>query len=108
VDEVTRRIAANEVVLREVNEGIQRGQWPGEEEKLVSFRCECARLGCNELIELTVGEYEQVRAHPRRFVLALGHELPATETVVETGDGYVVVEKLDDAGEVAEATDPRE
>jgi hypothetical protein len=108
VDEGQRRIAANEAVLREVNEGIERGQWPGEENQLVSFRCECARLGCNELVELTVGEYEHVRQHPRRFIVVPGHQITGAERVVERRDGYVVVEKLDEAGEVAEVTDPRE
>ena len=51
------------------------GQWPGDEDTPVGFRCECARLGCNQLIELTVREYEEVRSHPRRFVVVPGHEL---------------------------------
>jgi hypothetical protein len=93
--------------LREVNEGIQRGQWPGDERELVGFRCECARLGCNSMLELTVPEYEAVRSHPRRFIVARGHEVPEAEDVVETEPGYVVVEKRDQAGAVAEATDPR-
>jgi hypothetical protein len=102
-----RRAAANEATIRDVNEGIERGQWPGEEDTPVGFRCECARLGCNALIELSVREYEEVRAHPRRFVVLPGHELQALETVVETRSGYVIVEKLDLAGEVAEQHDPR-
>jgi len=102
-----RRAAANEATIRDVNEGIERGQWPGEEDSPVGFRCECARLGCNRLIELTVREYEEIRAHPRRFVLVPGHEFPDVETVVETGPRYVIVEKLDQAGEVAEQHDPR-
>ena len=65
-----RRAAANEATIRDVNEGIERGQWPGEEDTPVGFRCECARLGCNQLIELTVREYEEIRAHSRRFVVA--------------------------------------
>ena len=64
----------------------------------VGFRCECARLGCNQLIELTVREYEEVRSHPRWFVVLPGHELPDVETVVATRPGYVIVEKLDQAG----------
>jgi hypothetical protein len=100
-------IARNEALFREINEGIERGQWPGEEDAPVGFRCECARLGCNELIELTIREYERVRANPRRFLLAPGHELPDGEKVVDAGLGYVVVEKRDQAGAAAEATDPR-
>jgi len=106
--ELQRRIAANEAVFREVNEGIARGQWPGEEDDPVSFRCECARLGCNVLVTLSVHEYERVRAHPRRFIVAPGHELAEVESVVQNGANYVVVEKEDQAGDVAEEFDPRE
>jgi hypothetical protein len=102
-----RRAGATEATFRNVNEGIERGQWPGEEDVPAGFRCECARTGCNALVELTVREYERIRSHPRRFVVAAGHELPEVETVVATEPGYVVVEKRDDAGVVAQATDPR-
>jgi hypothetical protein len=102
-----RRAAANEATIRDVNEGIERGQWPGEEDRPVGFRCECARLGCNRLIELTVREYEEIRANPRRFVVVPGHEFPDAETVVEARRGYIIVEKRDRAAEVAERLDPR-
>lgn len=107
-DVLQRRLAANEAVFREVNEGIERGQWPGEEGKPVGFRCECARLGCNLLVELPLAEYQAVRAHSRRFLMIDGHQVPELEAVVERRDGYIVVEKLDEAGEVAEETDPRD
>ena len=102
-----QRAGANEATIRDVNEGIERGQWPGEEDAPVGFRCECAQLGCNQLIELSVREYEDIRAHPRRFVVVPGHEAPDVETVIEAGPRYVIVEKLDQAGEVAEQHDPR-
>lgn len=102
-----RRAAANEATIRDVNEGIERGQWPGEEDSPVGFRCECARLGCNQLVELTVREYEAIRANPRRFVVVPGHEFPDVETTVEARRGYIIVEKRDQAGEVAEEHDPR-
>jgi hypothetical protein len=103
-----RRAAANEATIRDVNEGIERGQWPGEEDTPVGFRCECARLGCNQLVELTVRAYEEVRANPRRFVVVPGHEFDDVETVIESRPGYIIVEKLDQAAEVAERHDPRE
>jgi len=102
-----RRAAANEATIRDVNEGIERGQWPGEEDSPVGFRCECARLGCNQLVELTVREYEEIRANPRRFVVVPGHEYPDVETLVESRRGYLIVEKRDQAAEVAERHDPR-
>jgi hypothetical protein len=106
-DELQRRLGANEAVFREVNEGIERGQWPGDEDQLIGFRCECARLGCNSLVKLSKAEYEQVRSHPRRFVMIAGHEIPEVETVVAVHNGYVVVQKRDEAGETARAVDPR-
>jgi hypothetical protein len=106
-DDIQRRIASNEDRFREVNEAILRGQWPGEREAVISFRCECASLGCNRLIELKLPEYERVRAHPRRFVVLPGHQREAVEKVVKARADYLVVEKLDAAGEEAERMDPR-
>jgi hypothetical protein len=62
------RVAANESAFREVNEAIERGVWPGEGDSLVAFRCECASLDCDQLLELTPNEYECVRAESRRFL----------------------------------------
>jgi hypothetical protein len=36
-----------------------------------------------------------------------GHEMIEGEKVVETRPGYLVVEKCDEAGRLAEAVDPR-
>jgi hypothetical protein len=103
--DLQKRIAANEDTFRDINEGIARGQWPGEESSQVSFRCECARLGCNLLIQLTLAEYEGVRRCSRRFFVAPGHELPEIETVVEVCGNYVVVEKRAEAGRAADLLD---
>jgi hypothetical protein len=106
-DELQRRLAANETVFRQVNEGIERGRWPGDDEQLIGFRCECARLGCNALVNLTKGDYEQVRSGSRRFVMIAGHEIPEVETVVNRRNGYAVVEKRNEAGDHAAKADPR-
>ena len=106
-EELQGRVAKNETLFREVNEAIERGQYPGEQDSLTAFRCECASLDCNGLVSLTPREYEGVRKRPRRFVVLPGHEIPEVETVVASGDGYVVVEKRDEAGRLAEASDPR-
>jgi hypothetical protein len=106
-DDDERRLARNEALFRDVNESIARGQWPGDEGP-VAYRCECARLGCNDLISLTPREYAEIRSNGRRFVIAPGHEIPELETVVATGAGYKVVEKRAEAGRVAEETNPRD
>lgn len=106
-DEAERRLAGNEDVFREVNESIERGRWPGDEQAPVAFRCECARLGCDMMIDLSIREYERVRANPRRFIVAVDHDNPELETVVEAFEDYLVVEKRGEAGRVSEDTDPR-
>jgi hypothetical protein len=105
--DVERRLASNEDMFRDVNEGIVRGQWPGDPEGPIGFRCECARLGCNLLVALTLTQYEAVRANPRRFLIVPSHELPEVEVVVERHDGFSVVEKVGAAGAEAERQDPR-
>jgi hypothetical protein len=109
VDEHSQsRMADNESAFRDVNESIERGLWPGEEGQLVPFRCECATLSCDRLVDLTPVEYEHVRADPRRFFVCIGHELPEVERVVETHERYLVVEKVAAAGAAAQAKDPRD
>ena len=102
-----QRLAHNEAIFRDINERIEAGVWPGSAAGGVTFTCECAALRCNVTLEMSVPEYEAVRAHSRRFLLAPGHEIPAIETVVHRGDGYIVVEKQGEAAVAAEATDPR-
>lgn len=99
-------LALNEAAHRRVNEAIEHGRWPGEDEA-ISFRCECARAGCTAMVTLTHAEYEAVRAHPRHFVLVPGHEDPRVEDVVEVQPGYVLVQKRGTAGRTAEQSDPR-
>lgn len=101
------RVARNESIAREVNEAIEQGRGPADVRAPVAFRCECGRLGCNKLIEVTMGDYERVRSHPRQFLIVIGHEQPEFETVVYAGENYSVVEKQDEAGREAEARDPR-
>jgi hypothetical protein len=101
------RTARNESIAREVNEAIEHGRGPSDIQSPVAFRCECGRFGCNKLIEVTMGEYERVRSHPRQFLVAPGHEQPQFEDLVHVGEGYSVVEKIDEAGREAEARDPR-
>lgn len=107
-DEIEQRIARNEAIFREINEGIRRGRWPGEEDSITSFRCECASLGCTEMLPLSFRDYERVRQNPRRFIVSPGHEHLDVEVVVETQPAYLIVQKVGAAGESAEASDPRD
>ena len=103
-------IARNDSVFREANEQIRA---KGEEHttragQLVPFLCECADTSCTTLLQLTLAEYEDVRADSRQFLTALGHD--RVEGLVEVmfmNHTYLVVRKSGRAGEVAEGLDPR-
>jgi hypothetical protein len=101
------RAGRNEALFRDTNEAIARGHWPDDLRKVVRFRCECARLDCGESVGASLAQYEQVRQHPRRFLVAVGHQVTEFEDVVGVTDDYLIVEKRAIAGEVAAAKDPR-
>ncbi len=101
-----QRVAMNEVTFRKVNEGMEAGQGA---RGLLTFVCECGRLGCNRLIELTREEYESVRSDGRTFAVLDGHEIPEVEDVVARHERYLVVQKRGAPEEdIAENTDPRQ
>ena len=93
--------------FRTVNEGIDAGRGLSDASHPVQFVCECGQLGCTEVIELTITEYEQVRRSGRRFVVVPGHVNPEVERVVVEAGDHVVVEKFGEAADAAEARDPR-
>lgn len=101
------RIARNETSYRQVNEAIEAGRADGREDQPRPYMCECGLLECNELLELTVPEYEAVRAHPARFFMKHGHEIPDVERVVERHERYIVAEKVELGKTIARETDPR-
>jgi len=102
------RKAENESLFRDVNERVEDTviRW-GTADGRISFLCECADLDCAERIELTLGEYEHVRAEAAQFVVCPGHANAAFEVVTERYPGYEVVTKLGEAATQAEIDDPR-
>jgi hypothetical protein len=95
-------MAQNEVLARRINDRIDY-QRPRNGESADTFICECVRVDCGGVLDLSLGEYARVRSNSRRFVVLPGHEEAAVESIVEVYSGYVVVEKRGEAGRVAEA-----
>lgn len=98
------RAARNEALFREVNERIKG---VGEDAETLLLLCECGDLECREVVGMTPAEYEAVRAGGDRFFLVPGHEDLALDRVIDQTAGFLVVEKLDEAGDVARDLDPR-
>jgi hypothetical protein len=99
------RAARNEALFREVNEEIRDLDARSGGGATSLFVCECADAGCVASLSIPRAAYMAVRANPRRFVVAPGHENAELETVVERPEGYVVVEKYGTPGRIAERLD---
>lgn len=104
------RVARNQAIFREANEGIESASTEYGVSGVIPFICECADPTCTAILRVDLAEYERVRAEPTRFVNALGHYRSAEgfAKVVEERDGYEIVEKLGEAGEIASDLDPRD
>ena len=109
-DPGAERVARNEAMFREANEGIEGAAEEYSIEHPVPFLCECADPACTKVVLLPLNVYEEVRSEPSHFLNAVGHESASGPhaRVVEYRDGWVLVEKVGQAGEIAEALDQRE
>ncbi len=103
------RAARNESLYRNVNEAIRQTTvgFSDRGEELAEFICECARGDCTLRLELTIDEYESVRAAPTHFVVTPAHHQPDLETVVRRTPSYWVVEKVGAGATMAATLDPR-
>jgi hypothetical protein len=104
-------VARNQSRFRAANERIESVAEDAEVE-LVPFICECPQRDCTELTRLTLSEYEEVRADPRRFFVVPGHEICEVDgvtvsRVMAQNELFSVLEKIRKAGEVAAKLDTR-
>jgi hypothetical protein len=108
-DEQARRVGLNEALFRQVNEEI-RGLTStfGTDDGSMTVVCECGNAGCTEQLDVGIRDYERIRAEGSLFVIAPGHDIPELEQVVESNEGWSVVQKRDGTpAKVAQETDPR-
>jgi hypothetical protein len=103
------RVARNQDTFRKANDGIEEAAARTELSPLPVL-CECADPGCTEILRLPIQEYEEVRADARCFINAVGHDAYAggwSEVIAER-EGYLIVAKRGEAGEIAERLDSQE
>ena len=101
------RVGKNQVLFREVNERIEEATTRAAFDGPTVFVCECGSDQCSEPLELTLAQYEAIRADPTHFAILRGHEIASVERVIEEAERFVIVEKLARAAEIAAANDPR-
>ena len=71
------------------------------------FRCECGDGGCGHPVDLTRAEYESVRSHSTRFIVARNHENPESEQVIQENERFATVETVTaEATKLARRSDP--
>jgi hypothetical protein len=99
--------AKNEATFRSVNERLQEKADELElGDRQTPFLCECEDERCTEVLLLRRSDYEDVRAHPRRFIVAPGHQ-DGDDQLIQNGAGFAVIEKHGKEGELVERQDPR-
>jgi hypothetical protein len=110
VSERERKLGLNEAMFREVNERLEElNRTFADFTDHLQVVCECADMGCAEMIQVPAAEYERIRSDPLLFILVPGHEVADVEDVVEVLRGFEVVRKREGEPErVARATDPRD
>lgn len=104
-DEREARAARNQAIFRAVNEKMAAlNESFGELTGMFSVACECADVGCVQLLDVPPDAYRHVRQNPRTFVVASDHVFDDVELVVSRHDGYTVVEAIGPGAQIAEAT----
>jgi hypothetical protein len=102
------REVGNETRARDINEIEDANHEHAGVSATNRYVCECSDASCMATISLTQDEYEQVRAHSARFVIALNHENPELDLLIAEHEGFAVVRKLPGfPARMATASDPR-
>jgi ANTAR domain len=89
-DDFAARAALTENLFAELNDSLlasnRSAGW-------TEFICECANPLCEDVISVTPETLERIHSHPRHYVVKVGHEIDAVETVIERFDDLLIVEK---------------
>lgn len=103
------RKASNEIQLRKLNERIEDHHLRVRP-TFAAWVCECADENCAEPIQMSIAEYEAVRAEPTHFFIApsAAHLSPDIEYVVRREANYWVIAKKGVGAEMSRrAQEPR-
>ncbi len=100
--ELIGRVAENESAFRAANEKL-RGVFEDADAEEFPFLCECGDFKCTKVVPVPLQLYTRLREQATWFLVSPGHKQLATETVVERGAGYEIVEKSGLAGEIVRA-----
>jgi hypothetical protein len=101
------RVARNEATSRRINEKLEAAQ-ADDDHRYLRLVCECGRGACEELVAVSVEEYERVRSDPVQFVVRRDHVMEDVERAIYETDRFVVVAKREGTpAAIAIEEDPR-
>jgi hypothetical protein len=103
-----RRIAENESSFRAANEHMAAWEERDRAEGTELYFCECPDPQCEEMVRVQGSDYERVRKNPAHFIVVPGHEVLDVEAVIESHEGWALVEKGSRVREIVEEGDPRQ
>src|SRR4051812_15300571 len=89
-----REIVTAQVRGREQNDAVRATT----EQDPFEVGCECGLIGCDARLLIEQREYDAVRTHARRFIVAVGHGIDEIEATVARSGGHAVVEKFHGPG----------
>jgi hypothetical protein len=82
-----------EEVFRSANERVAEKARELELLPPVPFLCECSDRRCFAHIQLSLAEYDEIRAHPQTYLIVPGHGVTGA-FLIEQDDRFSLVEKL--------------
>ena len=81
-----------ENVFREANESIAAKARELRMEPPIPFLCECSDRRCFARIPLSIDEYDEARAEPKRYLTSSGHQVDGA-LVVAQDERFALAEK---------------
>lgn len=94
-------------MFRIANERMANWDETHAEEAAEPYFCECANPDCRERISLRRADYERIRSNSRYFFVIPRHETADVDSVIETHEDWLLIEKGPSVTGLIESLDPR-
>ena len=111
-----RRQIENEMIFRRANEKVgdnldeldaqhieeDNVELIRTDDVVLHFLCECSDENCKTRIPIKLSTYQTIHENRDAFIIKLKHQVESIEKIIQTEDGYSVVEKNKSTAEPGE------
>ena len=103
-----KRVARNEARFRALNQQTRAAVTALSERppENCTIMCECAMLDCEQMITMSVADYQRVREVSNHFIVRPDHVIVSAERAIEYHEDWWMVEKIGAGARVAAELDP--